>query len=123
MAAEQKAKVKIRSMEPEDISAILEIDHKLSGVKRAVTYTDLKAGDLGGALNLSFVAEAGDQVISFVLGRHAYIGEPVVEVSLIQILGVDPDYWRQGIATRLVNALIDVVNQRNGTLFKPNTLA
>ena len=31
-------KVKIRPMKPEDISGILEIDRKISGVTRAVTY-------------------------------------------------------------------------------------
>lgn len=108
MATEHTTQVKlrIRHMEPEDISAVLEIDRKITGVRRAVTYTDLKAGDLGGALDLSFVAEANSQVVGFILGWHAYIGEPVVEVGLIQILGVDPDYQRQGIATKLVNSLL-----------------
>jgi hypothetical protein len=32
-----KAEVKIRPMEPEDITGILEIDRKISGVKRAIT--------------------------------------------------------------------------------------
>jgi len=94
-------------MEPEDIDPVLVIDRKISGVRRAVTYTDLITGDLGGVLDLSFVAEVDGQVAGFILARRAYVGEPVMEVGLIQILGVDPDYWRQGIATKLVNVLLE----------------
>lgn len=109
MTAEQtnQDKVRIRPMEPEDISVVLEIDRKISGVQRAITYKDLITGDLGGELDLSFVAEIGGQVTGFILARHAYLGEPVIEVGLIQILGVDPDYQGQGIATKLVNAMLE----------------
>jgi predicted N-acetyltransferase YhbS len=95
----------IRPMEPEDISAVLEIDRKITGMKRAVTYQDLITGDLGGELDLSFVAEVKGRIRGLILARHAYIGEPVVEVCLIQILGVDPDYQKHGMASRLINAM------------------
>jgi ribosomal protein S18 acetylase RimI-like enzyme len=94
-------------MEPEDIDSVLAIDRKITGVRRAVTYTDLITGDLGGVLDLSFVAEVNGQVAGFILARRVYVGEPVTEVGLIQILGVDPDFWRQSIATRLVKALLE----------------
>jgi predicted N-acetyltransferase YhbS len=124
----KERKIRIRSMQPEDIDGVLAIDRKISGVRRAVTYTDLITGDLGGVLDLSFIAEVDGQVAGFILARRAYVGEPVTEVGLIQILGVDPDYWRQGIATKLVNALLDacqakklnavqiVINERNSQL-------
>lgn len=99
--------LRIRSMEPEDITAVLQIDRKISGAQRAITYSDLITGDLGGVLDLSFVAEVAGQVVGFILAQHAYVGEPVVEVGLIQILGVDPDYWGQGLATKLVNTLLE----------------
>jgi ribosomal-protein-alanine N-acetyltransferase len=94
-------------MEPEDISTILEIDREISGKSRAVTYASLITGDLGGELDLSFVAEVGGKVAGFILARHAYIGEPVIEAGLIQILGVQPNYQRQGIARGLVNAMLE----------------
>lgn len=106
-AERRESKLRIRPMEPEDIDQVLAIDRKISGVRRAITYTDLITGDLGGVLDLSFVAEVNGEVAGFILARHAYVGEPVIEVGLIQILGVDPDYWRQGIATKLVNALLE----------------
>ena len=103
----RESKIRIRPMEPEDIDSVLAIDRKITGVRRAATYTDLIIGDLGGALDLSFVAEVNGEVQGFILARRTYVGEPFTEVGLIQILGVDPDYWRQGIASKLVNALLD----------------
>jgi len=99
-------------MEHEDIDAVLAIDRKITGVRRAVTYTDLITGDLGGVLALSFVAEVNGQVAGFILARRAYLGDPVTEVGLVQILGVDPEYWRQGIATKLANALLDTCRSK-----------
>jgi GNAT superfamily N-acetyltransferase len=93
-------------MEHEDIADVLAIDRKISGERRAITYTDLITGDLGGLLDLSVVAEVSGQVVGFILARLTFVGEPVVEVGLLQILGVDPGYWGQGVATRMVSFLL-----------------
>jgi predicted N-acetyltransferase YhbS len=105
--AGKEAKVKIRPMEPEDIDAVLTIDRKISGVQRAITYRDLVRDFLGGQIDLSFVAEAENQVIGFVVAYLTYVAEKVTEACVIQILGVDPDYGRQGIATKLIQAQLD----------------
>jgi ribosomal protein S18 acetylase RimI-like enzyme len=99
-------------MEPEDIDNVLAIDSKITGTRRAATYTDLIIGDLGKIPDLSFVAEVNGEVQGFLLARRAYLGEPFTEVGLIQILGVDPDYWRQGIATGMVNALVETCQRK-----------
>jgi ribosomal protein S18 acetylase RimI-like enzyme len=103
----KESKLRIRPMEPVDIDAVLAVDKKISGVRRAVSYTDLITGDLGGVLDLSLVAEVDGQIAGFILARRAYVGEPVTEVGLVQILGVDPDYQRRGIATKMVEALLE----------------
>jgi ribosomal-protein-alanine N-acetyltransferase len=103
----KESKIRVRPMEAMDLDAALAIDRKISGTRRAITYTDLFTGDLGGVLDLSFVAEVDGQIAGFILARRAYVGEPVVEVGLVQILGVDPDYQHQGIGTKLVEALIE----------------
>jgi ribosomal protein S18 acetylase RimI-like enzyme len=105
-------KIRIRPMEHEDIDSVLAIDRKITGVRRAVTYTELITGDLGGVLALSFVAEVDGVVQGFLLARRIYIVAPPSEVGLIQILGVDPDYQRQGIATKMVNALLDTCREK-----------
>jgi len=107
-----KRKIRIRPMESEDIDSVLAIDRKITGVRRVVTFTELITGDLGGVLGLSIVAEVDGQVAGFVLARRAFVGEPATEVGLIQILGVGPDYQRQGIATKLVNALLDACKSK-----------
>ena len=105
-------KLEVRSMESEDISAVLEIDRKISGVKRAITYSDMMTGVLGGELSLSFVAETGGKVVGFIMSRHAYVGDPVADACLIQIIGIDPEYQRQGIATKLVDSLLETCKLR-----------
>ena len=107
-----KSKIRVRPMEPEDIDSVLAIDSKITGVRRAATYTDLIIGDLGKIPDLSFVAEVNGEVQGFVLARRAYFGEPFTEVGLIQILGVDPEHWRQGIATQMVNALVETCQSK-----------
>lgn len=99
--------VKIRPMEPEDISGILEVDRKISGVQRALTYKDLVRETLGGQIDMSFVAEVDNQFVEFVMAYLTYVREQVSEACVIQIFGVDPQYQRQGIASKLIQALLD----------------
>jgi ribosomal protein S18 acetylase RimI-like enzyme len=58
-------------------------------------------------LSLGFVAEAGGRVRAFILGRVAHDRKSAAEIGTIAILGVHPDYQRRGIATRLVDALLE----------------
>jgi ribosomal protein S18 acetylase RimI-like enzyme len=109
----KESKIRVRPMEAMDLDAALAIDRKISGTRRAVTYTDLFTGDLGGVLDLSFVAEVDGQIAGFILARRAYVGEPVAEVGLVQILGVDPDYQRRGIGSKLVEALLQAGQAEN----------
>jgi ribosomal protein S18 acetylase RimI-like enzyme len=99
-------------MEPIDIDSVLAIDSKITGVRRAATYTDLIIGDLGKIPDLSFVAEVDGEVQGFLLARRAYFGEPFDEVGMIHILGVEPDYQRQGIATKMVDALMEACQEK-----------
>jgi len=99
--------VKIRPMEPEDISGILEVDRKISGVARALTYRDLVREALGGQIDMTFVAEVDNQFVGFVMAYLTYVREQVSEACVIQIFGVDRKYQKQGIATKLIQALLD----------------
>lgn len=108
----KKAAVQVRPMEDDDIAAVLEIDRKITGKERAVTYRDLVDSYIGGDLGLSCVAETEGKVVGFVLGRLTYSEFPVVEAGRIQIIGVDPDYWRQGIGSQLVQGFIEQCRRR-----------
>jgi ribosomal protein S18 acetylase RimI-like enzyme len=61
----------------------------------------------GGEVDMSFVAEVDDQFVGFILAYLTYVREQVSEACVIQIFGVDPKYQRQGIATKLLQALVD----------------
>jgi ribosomal protein S18 acetylase RimI-like enzyme len=108
----EKSKIRVRPMEPVDIDSVIAIDSKITGVRRAATYTDLIIGDLGKIPDLSFVAEVNGEVQGFVLARRAYFGEPFTDAGLIQTIGVDPDHWRQGIATSMINALVETCQEK-----------
>lgn len=114
MATEKKTleKVVIRPMETGDISAVLEFDKRLSDAQRTVTYDEPYTWDQGGSLETSFVAETKDQVVGFILARYANPGEPIAGQGLIQTIGIDPEYHRTGIATRLVNAFLDLCRKK-----------
>jgi ribosomal protein S18 acetylase RimI-like enzyme len=101
-----KGALNLRRMTRSDIDAVLDIDRKIGGGRGLITYRDMVAVDPGGALDLSFVAEVGGKIAGFILARLMYVGVPFVEIAVIQAIVVDPDSQRQGIASRLVNALL-----------------
>jgi predicted N-acetyltransferase YhbS len=116
--AEAKVDVKIRAMEPEDITGILEIDRKISKVQRSITYRDLIREALGGQMDVSFVAEMGDEMVGFVLAYVTYVREQVTEACVIQIFGVDPMYQGKGIATKLIQKQLDECRSRGIRLIR-----
>jgi ribosomal protein S18 acetylase RimI-like enzyme len=63
-------------------------------------------------LALSLVAEVDGEVKGFILARRVYVGEPPTEVGLIEILGVDPGYQRQGIASKMVNGFLNACHSK-----------
>ena len=110
--------VKIRPMEPEDISGILDVDRKISSVARALTYRDLAREALGGEIDMSFVAEVDNQFVGFVMAYLTYVREQISEVCVIKIFGVDPTYQKQGIASKLIQALLDKCRSKKVKLIR-----
>jgi ribosomal protein S18 acetylase RimI-like enzyme len=116
--------VKIRPMERKDIDAVLAAyskirEEKIPGTKRSrlsyrgtMTYEEVASTNPGGPLDLSMVAEANGKLIGFIWGRLTFAGIPVDEVGIIHMLIVDPDYQRQGIAAKLVDALAERCHAR-----------
>ena len=101
----KQGNVTVRPMEFKDINAIFDIDRSLIGEERAGTLLNLVPEDLTGTLNLSLIAEIENRLVGFILARHTYIGEPIIEAGLIQGLGIHPLYQKQGIGAQLVDAL------------------
>jgi ribosomal protein S18 acetylase RimI-like enzyme len=115
---------KIRPMESGDIDAMIALyskirEEKIPGVKRsrlsyrgAMTSDEVALTNPGGPLDLSLVAEIDGKFVGFIWARQAFAGIPVAEVGIIHMLIVDPNYQKQGIAAKLVEALTKRCQER-----------
>lgn len=102
-------KVHIRNLEKSDLSAIVNIEERVTGVARP-NYWE-KRIDLSEAIRphwASLIAELGSQVVGFILGRAGEMefGLPST-VAWIEIIGVDPAFRSQGIARALVERFLE----------------
>jgi ribosomal protein S18 acetylase RimI-like enzyme len=99
--AKKGGKVEIREIMEEDLEAILELDRKLIGKQRAITYRNPIGTYLGGDFGLSFVAVDNKKIVGFVMGQIEGPGK-----GWIQTMAVDPEYRRHKIGIKLVEALL-----------------
>jgi len=106
MSNGEQSAVSIRPMTRSDIHAILALDAKISKGRGSLSYKDMAAADLGGPLDVSFVAEVGGNIIGFVMSRLAYVMIPFTKVCILQSILVDPDYQSRGIGVRLLGKLV-----------------
>jgi len=88
-----------------DIDSIIALINKTTNVKTHGVYQDLIAYDLGEPLDLSLAAEAEGQIVGFAIAHLEYIYVPLVELCLIHVIIVDPEYQRHHIGSALVSAL------------------
>jgi GNAT superfamily N-acetyltransferase len=102
-------------MKPEDIDALLAIDRKISEVEGTQIYRDLVRQVLGGQMDVSSVAEIEDRVIGFLVAYRADVPGITTEVCVIQLFGVDPDQWRQGVATKMIRAELESCRRKGIT--------
>jgi ribosomal protein S18 acetylase RimI-like enzyme len=126
-----KVAVKTRRMELDDIDTVFAIDHRVRAIGKAITYrnlttervftvdrhvgrqakpvsyVDLITGDISELLEFGFVAEVDGHVRGFILGRRSPSGGAAAATGTVMILGVHPDFRRQGIAVDLLQALGD----------------
>lgn len=117
--------VKIRAMERSDIDSLMSLynkvrEEKIPGTKRsrlsyrgAMTFEEVASTNPGGPLDLSCVAEIDGKIVGLIWARLAFAGIPVDEVGIIHMLIVDPDYQKQGIATKLIDALAERCHARD----------
>jgi ribosomal protein S18 acetylase RimI-like enzyme len=99
--AKKGDKVKIREIMEEDLEAILELDRKIIGKQRSITYGNPIGTYLGGDFGLSFVAVDNKKIVGFVMGQIEGPGK-----GWIQTMAVDPEYRRHKIGAKLFEALL-----------------
>jgi ribosomal protein S18 acetylase RimI-like enzyme len=94
----------VRNLREEDLSAIVDIEDRTSGVARRDYWK--KRMELSEAIRphwTSLVAEVDNRVVGFVFGRAGELefGLPGT-VAWVEIIGVDPACRRMGIAAQLI---------------------
>ncbi|GEM_PF-1176527 len=104
-------KPKIRLMTEDDIDQVIQLDREITGLHRSITFSDPVNDYLGGDIDTSFVAEARNKVIGFLMGQLTSIGPSVPRiglpnVGLIQLVGVSPSWRKKGVAKSLVEAFV-----------------
>ena len=112
-----EGKTEVRPVVLQDLDAIFSIDKEIRAVGKAITYANLtteqifnkksRIEEISKLFGLGFVAEVDGQVHGFVLSEVAHLRAPAIELGVILIIGVHPDYQRKGIATKLVNTLAE----------------
>jgi ribosomal protein S18 acetylase RimI-like enzyme len=100
--------IHIRSLAKEDLSSIVDIEERLTGVHRPDYWT--KRIEISEAIRphwASLVAEIKGRVVGFTFGRAAELefGLPGT-VAWIEIIGVDPAHRGQGIARALLERFV-----------------
>jgi len=99
--------MKIRSLEKEDLEAIVEIDEKVLGESRR-SYWERKLELMNNkASQVSLVAEVEGKVVGFILGDVSgwEFGVPDT-IGWIDTIGIGPVYQKKGLATALASELI-----------------
>lgn len=98
----------VRSMRSDDLDAIIRIDAKLTGRKRADYFAaKLKEVMVETGVRVSLVAEIDDHPAGYIMVRVDY-GEfgQTEKTAEIDNIGVDPGYSRRGIAQALMSQLM-----------------
>jgi predicted N-acetyltransferase YhbS len=99
--------LKIRTLNREDLDAIVEIDEKVLGEKRR-NYWERKLELMNSkASQISLIAEVEGRVVGFILGDISgwEFGVPET-IGWIDTIGVHPLYQKKGLATALAQELI-----------------
>lgn len=102
----QERKINVRQIKEEDISSVLSIDTRISGNNRALTYTTVPYNYVGGELDVSVVAEIEGKLVGFLFGRVTDSHCGPADTAVIQVMGVDPEYYRNGIGSALIQHFV-----------------
>lgn len=111
-SAKPETTVNIREMKEEDIEGVLAIDRNITGSDRVLTYATDAESEVGGELGVSMVAEAGEEIVGFLLGQITDSFYRVGDTAWVRLIGVDARYQRQGIGDRLMQGFMERCRQK-----------
>jgi ribosomal protein S18 acetylase RimI-like enzyme len=103
----------VRAMTDGDMAAMVEIDKRIVGKERVVSWPQKVSSHFKTHYPpLSFVAELDGRVVGFIMGVIMGAEYALPLSGWINIIGVDPDYQRRGVASMLLNSFIEACHQR-----------
>ncbi|MCL5958896.1 MAG: GNAT family N-acetyltransferase [Chloroflexi bacterium] len=105
--SEVAVKVTIRAMRASDVQSIIEVDRKITGRERSVTWHKRVETYLAADPLISRVAEVDGKVVGFIIGDIKGWEYGVPESGWMEITGVDPEYQRDGVGRMLAESLLD----------------
>jgi ribosomal protein S18 acetylase RimI-like enzyme len=117
-----KSGIVIRDMTREDISNVVAIDAEVSSIKSPVSESGVIDSYVTSELGLSCVAEVSGQIVGYILGRLAYTPAPDSESAWIQLIGISPEYRRQGIGKNSSTVSGSAVKRKVSGLFISRSL-
>jgi ribosomal protein S18 acetylase RimI-like enzyme len=102
----------VRSLEADDLAAIVRIDRKITGRERT-SYYERKMKEVleESGIRVSVVGEIDDFVAGFIMARVDF-GEfgRTDPVAVVDVIGVDPAYRGQGVGSALLSQLLTNLN-------------
>lgn len=101
-------RIPIRTMVESDLRAVVAIDQRITGRSRSV-YFEQKINEAlhESDVRVSLVVERNGVPVGFIMAR-VDLGEfgRVEPTAVMDTIGVDPDYWAQGIGRALLSQLL-----------------
>jgi ribosomal protein S18 acetylase RimI-like enzyme len=118
--------LEIREMQLKDIPAVFELGQKLFTAEQLPTlYRSWDEHELVALFDTDketcLVAEAADHVFGFALGRMMDKPRSAWRYGWLEWLGVEPEYKRSGIASRLLNQLTNLFIERDARIMLVDT--
>lgn len=100
--------VPVRSLTEDDLSSLVRIDRRITGIDRT-NYYRRKVNEAinGSGVRMSVVAEMQGEIAGFLMARVDYgeFGRTAAE-AVIDTLGVDPAYKSQGVGQAMLSQLL-----------------
>jgi len=105
--------VRIRTITNTDMAAMVEIDRRIVGKQRAVSWPQKVSSHFRTYYPpLSFVAEVDGKVVGFIIGVIMGAEYALPLSGWINIIGVDPDYQGRGVGSALMESFIEACRRR-----------
>ena len=108
------AAVKIREMKPDDTRQIIELDKRIMGKERVLSWPQ----KVGRYLEMYYpplchVAEVEGKIVGFILGDVRGWEYALLPAGWVDIMGVDPAYQGKEVGRKLLDAFVQACQRRN----------